>query len=62
MADDPGQRHPQVAVEELLVGRPGGRVVVDAGALHLGAKALRRRVVQGEEQAVAGADLFQQQA
>src|SRR6476646_2024276 len=33
MVDDPGQRDPDVAVEELLVGRSRGGVVVQAGTL-----------------------------
>ena len=33
MAHDPGEGDPDVAVDELLVGRAGGGVVVDAGPL-----------------------------
>jgi hypothetical protein len=36
VADDPGGGDPDVAVEELLVGRSRGGFVVDAGALGLG--------------------------
>ena len=46
VADDPGQGDPDVAVEELLVGRPRGGVVVDAGPLDVRAVALGRGVVQ----------------
>jgi hypothetical protein len=38
-----------VAVEEALVRRPRGGVVVDAGPFHAGAVALRGRVVEGEQ-------------
>ena len=50
VAHQPGQRHPDVAVDKLLPGRPRRRVVVDAGPLHARAVALRRRVVQAEQQ------------
>ena len=55
----PGQRDPEVAVDELLAGRPGRRVVMDAGALDVAAVAWRGRVVEGEEQAVAGGQTHQ---
>src|SRR5262249_47483306 len=51
---DPGQGDPDVAVEEALVGRPRGGVVVVAGPLNLGAVALGRRVVQREQQRPRG--------
>jgi hypothetical protein len=57
--DDPGQRDPDVAVEEALVGRPRRGVVVDAGALDLGAVALGRRVIQGEQQRPVGVEAEQ---
>jgi hypothetical protein len=46
--DDPGEGDPDVAVQEALLGRPGRRVVVDAGPLHVRAVARRRAVVLGE--------------
>src|SRR5262249_24171608 len=51
VADDPGQGEPDVAVDELLSGRPGGGGVVQAGPLHAGPVALGRRVVLGEQPA-----------
>ncbi len=56
VSDDPGGRDPDVAVEELLMGRPRGGVVVQAGALDAGAVALGGRVVQGQQPARAGVD------
>ena len=49
----PGEGHPDVAVDVLLPGRAGAGVVVDAGALDAGAVARRGRVVEGKEQVVA---------
>src|SRR5207253_8165045 len=54
VAYQPGQRHPDMAVEELLVGRTRRRVVVDPGPLDLRPRAWRRRVVQAEQEAFAG--------
>jgi hypothetical protein len=48
--DDPRQGYPDVAVAEALAGRPRRGVVVQAGALGVPAEALRRAVVQGEQQ------------
>ncbi len=45
-----GQDDPDVAVDELLAGRTGGRVVVDAGPLDVRPVPLRRGVVEGEGQ------------
>src|SRR5262249_38280117 len=55
-----GQADPDVAVDELLAGRPGGGVVVGAGAFDAGAVAGGGAVVLGQQQAArarqAGAD------
>src|SRR5579875_3697261 len=54
VADQPGQRDPEVAINELRAGRSRRGVVVDAGALHLGAVASGGRIVDSEQQRVAG--------
>jgi len=48
--DDQHQRHPDVAVEVLVGGRPWCGIVVDARPFHTGAIAFGGRVVQGEDQ------------
>src|SRR5467141_4032032 len=45
-----------MAIQKLLSGRPWRRVVMDAGALDVLAVTLSRRVVDGEEQAIARTD------
>ena len=54
VANQPGQRDPDVAVDELLAGRSRRGVVMDAGPLHLGSVACGWGVVDGKEQVVAG--------
>ncbi len=56
MAHDPGQGNPDVPVEELLVGRSGGGVVMDAGPLDVRPVALGGRVVQRQQQPLARID------
>src|SRR5205823_1224364 len=58
----PGQGDPDVAVQEGRPGRPGGGVVVDAGALDVGAVAPGRGVVQAEQQASAAPEVGHQDA
>lgn len=53
------QSDPDVAVDEVLVRRPGRWVVVMAGALDLGALVLGRAVVQGEKQRSRRSDVAQ---
>ena len=55
-------RHPNVAVQKLLIGRPGRRIVMDAGALHLGTVALGGRIVHGHEQSLVSDRMYQQQS
>src|SRR5262249_45725171 len=57
----PGQRHPDVAVDEPLASRARGGVVVGAGALHAGAVARRGRVVDANQEVVAGGAAHQGQ-
>jgi len=45
-----------VAVEEPLVGRAGGRVVLDPRALDVRAVTLGRGIIQGEQQGAVGVD------
>ena len=54
MMNQPGQGDPEVAVDELLAGRAGRGVVMDAGALDPGSVTRGRGVVDGEEPAFAG--------
>src|SRR4029077_6175582 len=61
VTDQPGEYDPEVAVDELLAGRAGRGVVVDAGALDVAAVAGRGRVVEGEEQMTAGGRTHQRQ-
>ena len=50
MEGDESERDPDVAVEEALVGRPRGGVVVEARPPDVPAVTLRRRVIQREQQ------------
>src|SRR6516164_1221502 len=54
--NDPGEGDPDVVVEEPLVGRAGGRVVLDPRALDVRAVTLGRGIIQGEPQGAVGVD------
>src|SRR5258708_5704111 len=56
MTHDPSQGHPDMAIEELLLGRSGRRAVMNPGPLDVPSIALRRRVIQSQEQPVARND------
>ena len=56
MQHDPSEHDPHVTVNELGAGGTGCRIVMNTGALHLRAVALRRRVVDGEQQTLTRSD------
>jgi hypothetical protein len=61
MSDHPGQGDPDVAIDELGVGRPGRGIVMDTCPLDLRPVALGGRVVQGQQDAVPTGQTPQQQ-
>src|SRR5271168_2024895 len=54
MVPQPGQRDPDVPIEELLARGTGSRVVVNPRSLDAGTIPFGGRVIDGEEQVVAG--------
>ena len=58
MLDDLAEGDPGVAVKEVGPGGTWGGVVVDAGPLDLGARAVGRGVINGEEETSLGGDLL----
>src|SRR5262249_44796254 len=49
MPNDPGHRHPVVAIEKPGTSRTGRRIVMDAGSLHFPSVTLAGRVVESQQ-------------